>query len=89
MRSTSKGTTVNQKIKVEWSLADDNTYSGDKKGLIDQVDLRPHSIIVLVIYQLKNEEARSRLNLDLLDIDIPLMPRGASQDQRGNISTEL
>lgn len=78
----SKGTTVN-------SLADDETYSGDKKGLVDQVDLSMHSMTVLAIYQLKNGEARSRLNLDLLDIDIPLFPRGASQDQRGNISTGL
>ena len=57
--------------------------------MVDQVDLSMHSITVLAIYQLKNEEARSRLNLDLLDIDIPLLPRGASQDQRGNISTGL
>ena len=74
---------------MEWSLADDDTYSRDKKRYIDQVDLSMHSITVLVTYQLKNEEARSRLNLDLLDIDIPPMSRGASQDQRGNISTGL
>ena len=78
-------------VKVKWSLAyDDTSYSGNKKGLVDQVDLRLHFITVLVVYELKNEEARSRLKLDLLDIlDIPIMPRGASQDQRGNISTGL